>query len=137
MRPVRGESGAAMVEYALTALLFTTLLIFIADGSRIFWNFITVTYAARAGARCGITHGSKSVLPAGPGRDAGLRQVVLDAAPGLDPARVTITVDWSPDNTPGSWINVTVTYQTQPVTGLFWGGQMVTLRGESSMIIEH
>lgn len=137
MKRCRDEAGAALVEYALTAVLFCMFLIFILDGSRILWNYVTVTYAVRAGARYGITHGARSAAPVSPGHDAALRQVVRDAAPGLDPAQMTIDVDWSPDNTPGSRISVAITYRTGGITSLFWAGQMLTLRGTSSMIIEN
>lgn len=137
MRRRSHESGQAMVEYALTALVFFTLVLFIVDGSRILWNYVTVSYAARIGARYGITHGSKSTAPMGPGGYSALQQVVRDSATGLDPANLTITASWTPDNTPGSRVNVVVTYRAQGVTDLFWRGLTLNLRGESSMIIQN
>jgi hypothetical protein len=47
VKQVRQEPGQAIVEFALTALIFLTLLVFSLDGSRIFWQYLTVTEAAR------------------------------------------------------------------------------------------
>jgi Flp pilus assembly protein TadG len=126
-----------MVEYALTAILFFTLLIFVMDGGRILWHYVSVAEAARVGARYGITHGAGSLAPVGPGNYEALRQVVLDQVAGLDPANLTVTATWSPDNRAGSTITVEVAYTTQPLTGLFWRGQTITLRARSRMIIQN
>jgi len=137
MKRRRRETGQAMVEYALTSVLFFTMIFFIIDGGLILWNYEAVAEAARVGARYGITHGSQSTAPVGPGDYAALRQAVLDKAIGLDPANLTITASWNPNNHPGNTITVNVTYTTQPVTSLFWPGQVLTLQGQSSMVIQN
>jgi len=67
MNEMRQERGQAIVEFALTALIFLTLLVFVVDGSRIFWNYLAVTEAARGGAHQAIVHGAKSTAEVGPG----------------------------------------------------------------------
>jgi len=132
------DAGQAMVEYALTATIFFVLVIFILDGSRILWGYVTVSQAAAAGARYGIIHGSQSSSPVGPGNYAALSQFVRDNAFGLNTANINTTATWQGNsNAPGSLITVEVTYQTQGVTGMFWPGQTFALRGRSSMIIQN
>ena len=63
---VRGEHSQAIVEFALTALIFLTMLVFIVDGSRIFWNYLTVT---EAGASVRVT---RSCTARSPRRRSGL-----------------------------------------------------------------
>ena len=63
MKHWRAERGQAAIEFALTAILFFTLVIFIMDGSRIFWNYLTVSEAAREGARYAIVRSEDSESP--------------------------------------------------------------------------
>jgi len=137
MKLVRQESGQALVEYALTALIFFTMLMFILDGGRILWNYVTVAEAARVGARYGITHGAKSTAPVRPGNYTALRQTIIDKVTGLEPADLTVTATWTPDNQPESKITVDVVYTVRPVTSLFWPGQTLTLRAQSTMVIQN
>jgi Flp pilus assembly protein TadG len=132
------DAGQAMVEYALTAAIFFTLVIFILDGSRVLWGYVTVSQAAAAGARYGITHGSAATQPVGPGNYVALQQVVAANAHGLDPAQLTTTAVWaSNSNARGSRITVEVTYRTEGLAGFFWAGQTFNLVGRSSMIIQN
>jgi hypothetical protein len=61
MNKMRQERVQASVEFALTTLIFLTLLVFVLNGSRIFWNYLTVTEAARVGMQ--------STWPVEPGND--------------------------------------------------------------------
>ncbi len=141
MRRRDRDAGQAMVEYALLAGLFFTLIIFIMDGSRILWGYVTVSYSSSVGARYAITHGARTEPPAmrvGPAGYTALRTAVQSSAPGLDPAQITTTATWQNNsNAPGSRVSVEVTYRMQGVTSLFWAGQTLTLRGQSSMIIQN
>ena len=125
-----------MVEYALTALITFTLLMFIMDGGRIFMHYVTVSEAARVGARYGITHGSRSAAPISPGNYAALQQEILNRTT-LDPDVLTVLASWNPGNSPGSKITVQVDYMVQPITSLFWPGRTLTLTGVSTMVIQN
>jgi Flp pilus assembly protein TadG len=125
-----------MVEYAFTALITFSLLMFIIDGGRIFMDYVTVSEAARVGARYGITHGSRSAAPISPGNYAALRQEILSRTP-LDPADLAVTASWTPGNSPGSKITVQVSYVARPVTNLFWPGATLNLTGVSTMVIQN
>jgi Flp pilus assembly protein TadG len=137
MKGWRRESGQAMVEYAILSVAFFTMLLFVIDGGRILWNYITVADAARVGARYAVVHGSKSMAPVGPGSYTALTQNVQSAAVGLTPANLTVTATWTPNNDPGSSVTVDVTYLAQPITGMFWGGQTLTLQARSVMVIQN
>lgn len=141
MRRKDRDAGQAMVEYALLAVFFFTLVIFLMDGSRILWGYVTVSHASAVGARYAITHGARTEPPAmriGPGGYAALQTAVQGSAPGLDPAQIKTTAIWQNNsNAPGSRVTVEVAYNMQSVTSLFWAGQTLTLRGQSSMIIQN
>jgi len=104
---IRSERGQAAVEFALVAPLLIALLLAVLEVGIAFNNYITVTDAARAGAR-------KAVVA----RVAGLSttditQAVQAAAQNLDPGQLGVSVADPTDptwTTPGSDITVTVTY---------------------------
>lgn len=130
MRGLRRAEGQATIEYALVALIFFMMVLFVMDGGRILWNYITVAEAARVGARYAITHGATA-------SDTVLRQQILSRTVGLDPASLTVTSTWTPSHRPGSRVTVSVTYTTQPVVGLFWRGLTFTLRSQSTMVVQN
>ena len=140
MKKMRQERGQAIVEFALTALIFLTLLVFIMDGSRIFWNYLTVTEAARVGARYAIVHGAQCLPPTaavGPGNYSALTAHVTSRAVGLTPANLTVTPTWPTGNRAPSSVTVSITYRVQPITRLFWPGQTFTLSAQSKMVIQN
>jgi hypothetical protein len=55
----------------------------------------------------------------------------------LTPANLTVIATWTPNNNPGSSVTVDVTYLVQPITGMFWRGQTLTLRARSVMVIQN
>lgn len=90
------DDGAAAVEFALVALLFFTLLFGAIQFGYTFFEYISVAHAAREGARW-----------AALGADGGIVSTrALAAAPGLDPARATISID----NPASDSVRVSVTY---------------------------
>ncbi len=135
----RAEPGQTAIEFALTVLLFFTLVVFIMDGSRIFWNYLTVSEAAREGARYAIVHGKDSKSPVGPNGYAALQQVVQARAIGLDPALLEVTAAWENNsNQRGNKVTVTVAYETQPVTTLFWSGlKLPPLTDSATMVVQN
>lgn len=131
------EAGQAMLEYGLTAVVFFAMLLFVFEGGRVLYSYVTVSQAAQAGARYGVTHGANSSAPVSASDYAALQTVAQGWATGLNPADLTITATWNPNNQPGSTITVNVAYVTASLTGLFWSGQILTLRGQSTMVIQN
>ena len=132
------EPGQAAIELAMTTILFITLVLFIMDGGRIFWNYLTVAEVAQEGARYAITHGANSTAPVGPNGYTALRDLVEARAVGLDPAHLTVTATWAnDDNHRGSTVTVEVAYATGSITSLFWDGITFTLADSASMVVQN
>lgn len=90
------DDGAAAVEFALIAVILFTLIFGAIQFGYAFFEYISVTHAAREGARW-----------AALGADAGVVQArALAASPGLDPDRVSISID----NPASTSVRVSVTY---------------------------
>ncbi len=103
MKTVRDERGQTAVEFALIAPLLVILLLAIIQFGIAFHNYVTITDAARAGARKAIV----ARFASGNFDDA--KQTVRDAASSLDQSKLTPTVT-APSMTSGSLVTVTVTY---------------------------
>lgn len=99
----RNERGQTAVEFALIAPLLVILLLGIIQFGIAFHNYVTITDAARAGARQAI------VARFGGGNFDNAKQTVRDAASSLDQSKLTPTVT-APSMTAGSLVTVTVTY---------------------------
>ena len=97
------EDGQAAVEFALVTPIIVVLLLGIIQVGVAFHNYLTLTDAARAGAR-------RAVVSRFTGQStAQLEQNVRDAASGLNQTSLVVTVTRPTPSTAGS--NVTVTAQ--------------------------
>jgi Flp pilus assembly protein TadG len=137
MKPMQHEQGQVLVEFALTALILFTMVVFVMDGSRIFWNYLTVSEAARVGARYAIVHGALATTKVGPSNYAALTNEIRSKVVGLTPANLTVAPTWPAGNAPGSSVTVVVTYPVRPITRLFWPGQTFNLSAQSTMVIQN
>lgn len=64
------QAGVAVVEFALTAILFFTVVFAIIDFSYLFWSNLTMQHAVREGARYAITGRSDlDLVPTGSAQD--------------------------------------------------------------------
>jgi Flp pilus assembly protein TadG len=99
----RDEHGQALVEFALVAILFFTLLMGIIEGSRAIYAYNTVANAARVGARTAIVNQDSDTVIA-----AAIKEAV---ALGLTEDDVTFVSC----ATKGCTISVTVTYDFEAV----------------------
>ena len=101
---IHSESGQSAVEFALVLPLLIGVLLAIVEFGIAFSNYVTLTDAARVGARKAITIRLGGTTPA----DAS--QAVRDAAGGLSQSNLSVSVtdpDWT---TAGSQITVTASY---------------------------
>jgi Flp pilus assembly protein TadG len=101
---LRSERGQALVEFAFVLPLLAGLLLGIVQVGMVLNNYITLTDAARVGARKAIAVRLGGVTAA----DA--TQTVRDSAGALNQANLTVTVTDSDWNAPGSQITVTASY---------------------------
>ena len=101
--------GSTIVEFSLVFIILLTLVLGIFEIGRTVWNYNTVAYAARqatrfASVRSAMGAANYSVSP------NPIDQVAKTNAPGLDPNLLTVTKTWTPDNSPGSRVQITVSY---------------------------
>ena len=109
-RKAEGELGQAMVEFTLIIPIFLLLVFAIVDFGMGLYSWITVTNAAREGARLG-TVGADT---------ATITQRVRDTAGSLDNPNLTVAVTNAVDSggDPGESVSVHVDYQYNLITPL-------------------
>lgn len=130
------ERGATLVEFAIAATVFLTVMFGIIEFGRALWTHNALADAARRGARYAVTHSAddiakvKNVVVYGD-EDGGDTPVV----PNLDPSKVTVTYSEFALNK--GTVSVSVTgYQFQfviPIVGttITMPNYTTTLTGES------
>ena len=83
----RGERGAALVEFAIAALVFTTALFAVIEFGRLLWVHNALTDAARRGARYAVNHTEADTA------DAQRMAVYGTTADGASPIVTGLTTD--------------------------------------------
>jgi Flp pilus assembly protein TadG len=153
----RKRKATTLIEWALTTAIFLMLCLGIIDlGTGVLRQHI-LTQAARQAARQAIVHGTydgdntdgngytNQLTPWGPttynsaaNASDPKAQAVAAYLPGLDPANVTVKMEW-PDNSNAveKRVKVTLTTSWTPIVTGFFGGQTITLTASSQMLIAH
>jgi Flp pilus assembly protein TadG len=123
MKKLRSEEGAVAVEFALLLPILVILLLGIMEFSLVLNAQITLTSAAREGARTVAIENDQTSARA----DVRAAAIVLD--PALDDADIT----FSPTGTCVAGVTsvTTVTYDYKFLTGFFGAG--LTLTGKAAM----
>ena len=110
----RRDEGQSLVEFALSSLLFFTVLFGIVEFGLAVWQYNTVSNLAQEGARWASVRGSTSTMPA---TASDLQTYVQSRSPGF-----TVTVTATPANPsavpPGGTIAVEVASSFSPATAL-------------------
>lgn len=118
----RSERGSAVVEFALLLPILLLLLLALVQIGVLARDRLLLSQAARAGAR------EAAITPDEPAvHDAAVR-----AAPGLDPARLGLEVEWAGER--GSPVTVRAVYEV-PVAAALTGWLLpdtVTLNAEAT-----
>ena len=109
---MRGRRGSTMLEGALVMTTFVVVLVGSMDFGRLGFAYNSVTYAAHQAARFAATSGSASGHAASV---AAIQANVDSNLLGLDASKLTISVTWTPNNSPGSQVQVVVSYGFQPL----------------------
>jgi|SRR5271166_6409758 len=146
--------GSSLVEGALTTSAFLALALGMVDlGNAAFQNN-AVSEASRQGARIASVHGSLAppgwnggnwgtTAYSGAGNSTDTIPTTISnagALAGLNPANVTISVQWPTGNNiaqNGDTVQVTVSTTLTPVYGSVFGGSPCTLSATSIMPIAH
>lgn len=105
----KSRQGNAAIEFALTfpTLMVVTLMIF--DLGQALFVYTTINNVAADGARYAALHGTSNTYPK---TATEIQTYIQDRAVGLDPASLTITLTYTPNNQfTGSTVEVQVNYQ--------------------------
>jgi Flp pilus assembly protein TadG len=122
MRSTAGERGAAAIEFALILPILVILVFGVIEFGRVFNAQISITNAAREGARSMAIHNNA----------VNAKVAARDAAPALSPLLSLASVDVSPATcVSGSSVTVTTHYTVDFVTGYF--GANIPLTGKGVM----
>jgi len=120
-RRKNGEKGQALVEFTLLVPIFLLLLFAIVDFGMGFYSWITVTNAAREGARLGAVHAPLNVASSpcfGKVSSAVcIEDRVREASSELDPTKMNVTVSNATGN-PGESVVVKVDFDYDLITPL-------------------
>jgi Flp pilus assembly protein TadG len=130
---IRSQRGASVVEFAIAFPIFFMLTIGFIDFSRAIWGYSTLAYAAREGVRYAAVRGATNSVPA---TEESIADVVKDNAIGIAPDTLEVSAVWSPDNEPGSVVEVSATHEFQFLTPIV-STQTMTLNTRSRMVIAY
>ena len=142
MKLHKSESGSGIVEFALTMVLFMTVLFGIMDVGRAAYAYNFVSGAARKGSRFAMVRGTNcSALTGGcPAQASDITNYVDSLASGIDTSQLTVTAQCyatgtvtgtPPPCAPTTNIKVKVVYTFKFVTRLVplsWNMQSVSER---------
>ncbi|MGB0035805.1 MAG: TadE family protein [Candidatus Acidiferrales bacterium] len=107
------ERGSHLVEFALSVTLLFTFIFGIMDFSRAMYAYHFVANAARDGTRYAMVRGAtcKAWTTACPASASDVQTYLKNVPLGIDPTAITVTTSWTPDNNPGSVVQVQVQYK--------------------------
>lgn len=123
----KAQRGQSLVELALLVPVLILILIGIIDFGRVFNAYITITNAAREGARYGAMH---------PDDADGIKARVVNEATASGVNVEDVEVEF-PNGTsePGNPIRVKVIYGFPLITAFLFGGGTITLQSAAEMVI--
>ncbi len=127
----RNSDGVSMVEFAIVAPAFFLLLLGFFEVGYAAYRHSTVSHAVAEAARYGAVRGAASNSPIGANN---LEVWALNNAL-LTGTGATATASFSPDNLPGSTVQVSVTYAHTPMIGTLFGVLNVNMTAASEMTI--
>ncbi|MCU1596379.1 MAG: TadE family protein [Glaciihabitans sp.] len=117
------DRGAAAVEFALILPLLVLLIMGLIEFSLLFNTQISLTNAAREGARVMAIHNDPALA----------KSATISAAASVQPAVSTGNITVSPSTcTAGSTVTVTISYNATLLTGYF--GITLPLKGKGVML---
>lgn len=133
----RRSAGASMVEFAVSVVLFLASLMGIMECSLGLYTYHFVADAAREASRYAMVRGAtcSGWAAACPASASDIQTYVQGLAPeGVNPASLTVTTTWAPNNSPGSAVSVTVEYDFSIDFPLLPANAML-MKSQSQMVI--
>lgn len=138
-RWIQADTGQDLLEYALVLPIFLLLVLGVIEFGLLFYEYNTVTNAAREGARAGVVMESP-----GCSRTCLANRVQTAAhatAVGLDPDEFIVTVDWCDSACTIPQVRVTANYRANFITHMMveavGGSGQVTLESTATMQREY
>lgn len=124
LRHLRDDRGAAAVEFALVLPVLLLLVFGLMEFSRLYNVQISLSNAAREGARVMAIEKDPAIA----------RSAASAAAPSVTPAITGSQIAISPNSSceAGDTVNVRITYEVALMTG--WFGPDLTLTGKGAML---
>ncbi|NOH79638.1 pilus assembly protein [Vibrio sp. RE86] len=131
---VSRQKGLTIVEFTIVAVFFMFMIFAIIEGSRYVYSNGALSHVAREGARYAAVRGSQATIDTARASDAPATSTsVANYVASRSPLNgVTTSVVWTPNNTPGSQVTVTVSYTFNSFITLF---NSVTLTSTATSII--
>jgi Flp pilus assembly protein TadG len=123
--------GQGITEFALIILGVLILIFSVTQGASAVAAYDFVTYAARDAARYAMVRGATSPSPA---TTTDVKNFVLAEAQGINPAVLTVTTTWNPNNSPGNTVSVKVAYSFAPIARIA-STVTLSLSSTSQMVI--
>ena len=103
----RTARGSLLIETGLALAAMVILVAGTLDIARGLTALHTITYASTEAARYAAVRGARSASPATP---ESVEAFVKQHLPGVNPAAVSVTTTWQPNNQPGSLVEIRVQY---------------------------
>jgi Flp pilus assembly protein TadG len=130
------ERGSAVVEFAAALTVLFMFLFAIMDLSRALYSYHFIADAAREGTRYAMVRGSQctSYTTACPASATDIQTYLKNVPAGINPSSMTVTTTWTPNNQPGSVVQVQVQYSFQPIFPLIPKGALV-MASSSKVVI--
>src|SRR2546425_2015119 len=123
------QTGSAIVEFTLVALMFFMLTFGLVEFGRAIFDYSLVSSLARDGVRYASVRGRASGHAA---TATDISDYVKSKAGGMN---VTVTAAWSPNNNPGSTVSVLVQYNFTSVVPVLLSLGTIPLHSTSSIVI--
>lgn len=138
MKPIRDEEGSALVEFALSSVVMFMTLFGLMAVCTALYSYLFVSEAAREASRYAIVRGNKCTGFSDCKIDSALLNTYVKnlAYPGINKGNLSASASFTPDNSPGSVVSVTVTYN-MALNIPFWPktGRALQLSSTSQMAI--
>jgi Flp pilus assembly protein TadG len=124
------------MEFSVVSTGFLLLLLGIGDFGRALYTYHAISDAAREATRYAIVRGANCTTfgSACPASATDIQSYVQNLTPGLSASSTTVTTTWTPDNKPGSTVQVKVQYAFKFITP-FIHSASVNMSSTSQMVI--
>lgn len=123
--------GAAMVEFALSFMLFLGLVVSLFEFGRLAWTYTAVHFASRQASRLATISGKSN-----PTTSAEMLAVAKKFAIGLDPANLTMVTNYNPATVRrGSLVTVRLNYPFDFAFTPIVPSSQIPLRSTSMVVV--